>query len=86
MIDSDLLHEFLENSQQIRDLVDRNLEIIRKVDRAEYERAKAYWYAHIVTSLSNDHDYLGNSMSTMQDSATLIESRVYDDKEPSDAE
>jgi hypothetical protein len=81
MIDSDLLHEFLENSQQIRDLVDRNLEIIRKADRAEYERAKAYWYAHIVMALSNDHDYLGKNMSTMQESAEVLESKAYGEDE-----
>jgi hypothetical protein len=76
-LSSDLLHEFLENSQQIRDLLDRNFDIIREVDRAEYERAKAYWYAHIICALTNDHDYLGSSMSTMQDAAEVIENKVY---------
>lgn len=78
---SENLEEFLENIEKIRELTDRNLDIIRKADRHEYERAKAYWYAHIVMALSNDHEYLGKNMSTMQESAEVLENKVYGEDE-----
>ena len=78
---SDTLAEFMENIEQIRELADRNLDIIRKIDRHEYERAKAYWYAQIVMALNDDHDYLGKSMSTMQDAAQVIENKTYGEDE-----
>lgn len=31
-------------------------------------RAKSYWYAHIITSLNDDSDFMGRSMHNMQDS------------------
>ncbi len=31
------------------------------------DRAEAYWLAHIRVALSNDHDYLGESMCSMED-------------------
>ena len=83
--DSENLDEFLANLEKIRELTDRNLDIIRKVDRHEYERAKAYWYAHIVMALSNDHDYLGKNMATMQESAEVLEDKIYN-SEDNDAE
>jgi len=30
--------------------------------------AKSYWYAHIITSLNDDSDFMGRSMHNMQDS------------------
>jgi hypothetical protein len=32
-------------------------------------------------ALSNDHDYLGKNMSTMQDSAEVLESKAYGEDE-----
>ena len=42
-------------------------------------RAKSYWYAHILTNLSNDHDYMGNSMCSMQDTLNDLEDEDLDD-------
>ena len=80
-VTSEIIDEFIENIEKIRELADRNLDIIRKVDRHEYERAKAYWYASIVMALNDDHDYLGKNMSTMQDAAEVIEMKVYEEDE-----
>ena len=37
-------------------------------------RAEAYWIAHIIGALRNDHGYLGGSMATMQDTIEELES------------
>lgn len=31
------------------------------------ERARSYWYSQIVTALDDDHEYMGGSMCTMED-------------------
>ena len=36
------------------------------------QRAKAYWLAHVTMALTRDHDYLGGSMVTMQDTLTEL--------------
>ena len=42
-------------------------------------RAKAYWYAHMIVNVSEDHDYMSSSMHSMQD--TLEE---FDDEDDYD--
>ena len=54
---------------EISDLVKEARDIVRNADGYGriYERAKSYWIPHIITALSNDHDYLGGSMCTLED-------------------
>ena len=63
--------EDLERLEEIRDemkeLLNEAARILRKGDDAAYERARVYWLAHIRTALDKEHDYLGGSMITMQD-------------------
>jgi hypothetical protein len=50
----------------------------------EYDSARSYWLAHITTAVSNDHDYLGGSMTTMQDTIDALREggdEDYDDEE-----
>jgi len=44
-------------------------------DEMLWTRAKAYWWAHIRCALDNDHEYLGGSMFTMQDTINELEGR-----------
>lgn len=37
----------------------------------EYERARAYWYGHIVSNLDDDHTYLGHQ-TTIQDTVEAL--------------
>lgn len=70
---SDLQTEFEEIMLDIKEKVERALEIVKyRCDRIEYERAKSYWYAHIVMAIDNDHSYLGKNMGTMEDSLEAI--------------
>ena len=42
---------------------------------------KGYWYAHIVRALDKDHEYLGGSMMTMQDTIDSMEGGDKDENE-----
>ena len=60
-----------EIKEEIKELVREAVDLIR--DTNEYERAKGYWYAHIVCALDDDHMYLGGSMVTMQRTIDALE-------------
>lgn len=42
--------------------------------------AGSYWLAHIRTALDNDHEYLGRSMVTMQDTIDSLRGDVPDEE------
>jgi hypothetical protein len=69
MLTEDDVERMEEIKEEIKELLDESRFILKNADnRMTYERASSYWLAHIVTSLDNDHDYLGGSMCTLQDS------------------
>ncbi len=45
-------------NETMKNLLDASLEIIKEHSPKSYDRAKAYWYAHISISLSSDHEYI----------------------------
>lgn len=51
--------------------------ILRRAGGQPYERARAYWLAHIEMALTKEHGYLGGSMVTFSD--TLRELREDED-------
>ena len=55
---------------EIADLVAEARKLLR--DTTETDRAKRTWLAHIRCALDNDHDDLGGSMVTMQDSIDAL--------------
>jgi hypothetical protein len=61
--DIDRLEEIRD---EIKELLDEATGILRRGGGITYERARSYWLAHIRTALDKDHDYLGGSMVTMQ--------------------
>jgi hypothetical protein len=66
------LSRLVEIQSEMIELLDEAEYIVRHSgDESAYKRAKSYWIAHIVTSLTNDHDYLGKSTCNMQD--TIVE-------------
>lgn len=58
-------YRFEEIICEIKELLEEAIDLVPDHARA---RANAYWHAHISTSLDNDHDYMGGSMCSMQDS------------------
>lgn len=80
--------EFQENDEnadikKLEKIRSKMLELLEEAEyivritgsRHIYDRAKAYWIPHIKTALSNDTEYLGKSMVTMQDTISEIESQ-----------
>jgi len=52
-----------EIQREIRDLADEALEIVKEHSEIEYERARSYWYPHILGAIDKDNSgYLGGSM------------------------
>lgn len=67
--------EITERLQEIKDqmlkLLDEAKEIIP--EGMTKERAKCYWYAHIKTALLKEHEFLGGSLVTMDDTINEID-------------
>lgn len=54
--------------QEMIELLSQAKEIVQGTgDRHLYEQAKSYWIGHIATALSNESEYMGKSMYTMED-------------------
>ena len=56
---------------EIRELVNEALTMIPE-DTLEYERAKTYWYAQIVSALDDDHNFKRINECAMQDSISRL--------------
>jgi len=72
MTDQDTIQELIDIKEEIKDLAERALSIIQNESDLEYERAKSYWYAHIVMALDDDHGFLGGSMIKMENSINSL--------------
>jgi hypothetical protein len=48
------------------------------------ERAKCYWYAHIKTSLLKEHEYLGGSLVTLDDTIISLKEELLEEEEIND--
>lgn len=68
---------------EMKDLLDEAISLVPKLSMSR-ARAEAYWYANITTLISHDHDYLGRSMCSMQD--TLEELEAEDEEEEEELE
>jgi hypothetical protein len=74
----------LEITDEIRELLQEAMDLVREegtdIDR---ERARSYWYGHILIALGGDHGYMGRSMCSMTDTA---EELMAEDEEPEEEE
>lgn len=76
----------IEIKDEIKTLLEEAKQIIRykSSNSITWERARSYWYAHIMMALDKEHDYLGGSMFTMEDTINELEEVDEDDEEFSD--
>jgi hypothetical protein len=72
---------FEEIIGEIKSLVE---EAICLVPSEGSDRARSYWYAHIVTSLNKDHEYAAGSTCSMQNTLDEWEDRHGADQEDMD--
>jgi len=89
MSDKDFLREYSEDEgiveeleyiqEQMQDLLGQAANIVSGTSEAS--SAQAYWLAHIETALTNDHGYLGGSMTTMQDTIDALRQGSDDDED-----
>ena len=74
-------YRFEEIKEQIKELLEEAISLVPSGERA---RAESYWFAGISIALDEDHDYLGGSMCSMQD--TINEWNDGDDDEEEEEE
>ena len=67
----DQIERLAEIRDEIKALVDEASRIVRET--IERKTAEAYWIPHILGALDDDHEYLGGSMQTMQDTIDALE-------------
>lgn len=65
---SDMLTEI---QWEMLDLMQRAKDLVRGTD-AEAQ-ANAYWIPHIIMALTNEHEYVGRSMCSMQDTINSLD-------------
>jgi hypothetical protein len=69
----EIVDELGEIQSQILDLVEQARGLLRRNDlQGALMRAEAYWIAHVITAVSNDHGYLGGSMVSLQNTIDEI--------------
>lgn len=56
---------FEEIIGEIKELLEEAIDLVPQ--GMPLSRAKAYWYAHMIVNVSEDHDYMSSSMHSMQD-------------------
>ena len=59
-----------EIKEEIKDLVTEAKYIVKNLANPNtriFTRATSYWYPQILIVLDNDHDYMGGSMCTMEE-------------------
>ena len=80
----------IDRLKEIQDDIDQLLEeakgiiipIVRQHKREIiWDRAKGYWYAHIVSALFKETEFLGGSMTTMEDTINELENLENDEEE-----
>lgn len=72
-----------EIKDEIKELMEEAKHLVRRhADQIVYEQARSYWIPHILMALDKDHDYLGSSMFTMEDTICQMD----DDEEDEESE
>lgn len=60
--------------QEIRELAQEAMDHVRENGSdLTRERARSYWYPHILMNLDEEHGYLGGSMCSMESTAGELE-------------
>lgn len=67
----------LEITEEIRELLQEAMDLVREEGTTlDRERARSYWYGHILIALGGEHGYMGRSMCSMEDTARELMEEV----------
>ena len=76
---SEIKERLNEIKEQMLELLEEAKDIIP--EGMPKERAKAYWFAHVKTALLKEHEYLGGSLVTMDDTINELEGEEDEEEE-----
>lgn len=64
-----------EIKDEIKDLINEAFDLVRQnaAHKVTLQRAESYWIPHVKMALDKEHDYMGGSMVTLQDTIDEIE-------------
>jgi hypothetical protein len=68
----ELASELFDIQEEILGLLERATNLLHNAPDMTYQRATAYWLAHAKMAITREHDYLGGSMVTMDDTIQEI--------------
>lgn len=71
---------FYHHMKQIKESVQAAYDLIPKLLHG-HEMARGYWYAHITMEIDNNHNFLGDSMCTMEKTLWQLYSLVSEESE-----
>ena len=63
--------------EEIKELVYQAMDL---VDSSEKPAARSYWFAHILTALDGESEFMGGSMQTMQDTIDAMRERTAEEE------
>ncbi len=87
MSKTEAAERIMEITEEIRELVQEAMDLVRQEGTSlDRERARSYWYAHILMNLGGDHGYLGGSMCSMEDTARELEEGTDEDEDEGEDE
>ena len=70
----EIVDELGEIQSQILELVEQARALLRNNQyQGALMRAESYWIAQVISAISNNHDYLGKSIVSLQDTIEEIE-------------
>jgi hypothetical protein len=69
----------IEIKEQMLELLDEAKDLLP--EGMAKERARCYWYAHIKTAILKEHEHLGGSLVTMDDTIIELEEESEDESE-----
>lgn len=81
MTDKQIANRLMEIKNDIKDQIEEAKSLLRSVKTITKERAKSYWISQIETALDNDHNWLGGSMCTMDDTINELDCEEEDENE-----
>jgi hypothetical protein len=83
MSKTEAAERIMEIAEEIRELLQEAIDLAGEDDMV-YNRARSYWYPHILIALGGDHGYLGGSMCSMEDTARELEESCEEEGEEDD--